>query len=203
MTARSLGPRSLLMNEASLSVEDRQALASWGLGTVLSATVPATGSVNRTVLLQTSAGAFVLRVSRRERERGEWEHTAIAWASDYQIPVCRPILLPDGGTIVERDGSLYALFPFAKGQQARRAEIIPQQARMAGECLGHIHTAFSSFVLAEVRRKNLSVDIKGVLAQSWPCRVVLIPSRRHWSSSRGGGSGCISRHTWPKVWTSG
>ena len=40
------------MSNAPLSVEDRHALSFWDLGTVLSASNPASGTVNRTVLLQ-------------------------------------------------------------------------------------------------------------------------------------------------------
>ena len=152
------------MSDAPLSAEDRHALALWDLGTVLSAAVPTSGTVNRTVLLQTSAGAFVLRVSCREAGRVAWEHECINWAAEHGLPACRPIPLPGGGTVLERGGTFYALFPFALGRQVMRGELSTDQARAAGSCLARIHTAFQTFPAERTRVKNLDVNISAALA---------------------------------------
>jgi len=152
------------MSKALMSIQDRHALSFWDLGTALSAAVPASGTVNRTVLLQTSAGAFVLRISCRESWRVAWEHECIAWAADHGLPVCRPIPLPGGGTILERSGVFYALFPFALGRQVMRTELSTEHARAAGSCLARIHIAFQTFPAERTRTKNLSVDHSAALA---------------------------------------
>ena len=151
------------MNDALLSTEDRQALASWSLGTVLSAAIPELGTVNRTVLLQTSVGAFVLRISCREQQRVEWEHECITWAADHGLPVCRPIPLSGGGTVMAHAGVFYALFPLAQGSQIMRAEMNTEHAWAAGYCLARIHTAFQTFPAERARVKNLAVDISAAL----------------------------------------
>lgn len=83
---------------AGLSPEDHAALSAWQLGPILGASLPATGTVNRTVLVQTASGAYALRAYRRpDRARIAWEHTAISHAAVRGIPVCRPLPLPGGG----------------------------------------------------------------------------------------------------------
>lgn len=139
-------------------------LASFSVGDVTRSLSPATGAVNRTVLVEASTGIFVLRCSRRERTRVEWEHAAIAWAADRGAPVCRPIPLPSGETIAERSGTFYALFPFAPGRQIPRADLQPSHARMAGACLARLHDVFASFPMDLAPRKKLGVDIGAALA---------------------------------------
>jgi len=148
-----------------LSPEDHAALSSWRLGPVLGATVPATGTVNRTVLVETRGGAYALRAYRRpDRARVAWEHAAIAWAGARDVPVCLPIPLPDGGTVLERDGRLFALFPRAAGRQVARGNLRVREVSAAGRCLARIHLAFADFPIARARPKNLAVDIPAVLA---------------------------------------
>ncbi len=148
-----------------LSPEDHAALSSWRLGPVLGATVPATGTVNRTVLVEMRGGAYALRAYRRpDRARVAWEHAAIAWAGARNVPVCLPVPLPDGGTVWERDGRLFALFPLASGRQVARGEMGAGEIAAAGRCLARIHRAFADFPIARARPKNLAVDIPAVLA---------------------------------------
>jgi len=148
-----------------LSPEDHSALASWRLGPVLSASVPATGTVNQTVLFQTTGGAYALRAYRRpDRARVAWEHEVIGWVGARGVPVCFPIPLPDGGTVLERDGRFFALFPLASGRQVARGEMGAGEIAAAGRCLARIHRAFADFPIARARPKNLAVDIPAVLA---------------------------------------
>ena len=153
------------MGSAELSPEDHAILSAWRLGPVLSASVPATGTVNRTVLVQTAGGAYALRAySRPDRARVEWEHAAIAWAGARGVPVCRPLSLPGGGTVLERDGRLFALFPLAAGRQVARGDLQSDEIAAAGRCLARIHLAFADFPLTQARPKTLSVDLAVVLA---------------------------------------
>lgn len=148
-----------------LSPEDHAALSSWRLGPIFNATVPATGTVNRTVLVQTAAGdAYALRAYRRpDHARAEWEHRAIGWAGAHGIPVCRPLPLPGGGTVACLDGRLFALFPLAVGRQVARADLQEEEVAAAGRCLASIHLAFADFPNVQARHKAFTFDTAGTL----------------------------------------
>jgi hypothetical protein len=47
--------------EGVLNAGDREALETWALGPIHGAATPTSGAVNRTVLLQTARGRYVLR----------------------------------------------------------------------------------------------------------------------------------------------
>ena len=148
----------------ALSPEDHAALSSWRLGPVLSASVPATGTVNRTMLVQTLGGAYALRAYRRtDHARAEWEHTAIGWAGARGLPVCPPLPLPDGGTVACLDGRLFALFPLAVGRQVARADLQEEEVAAAGRCLARVHRAFADFPVASARHKAFAFDTAGTL----------------------------------------
>lgn len=152
--------------KSELSPEDHAALAAWRLGPVLGAALPATGTVNRTVLVQTAGSAYALRAYRHRvegRARVEWEHAAIGWASARGISVCRPIPLPDGQTVWEGDGRLFALFPTAAGRQVRREELGDGEVAAAGRCLARVHLAFADFPFARARHKPFSFDTAATL----------------------------------------
>ncbi len=147
-----------------LSPEDHAALSAWRLGPVLGANLPATGTVNRTLLVQTGSGAYALRAYRRpDRARTEWEHTAISFAAARGVPVCRPLPLPGGATVWEGDGRLFALFPSATGQQVRRADLQPSEVAAAGRCLARVHLAFADFSIAQARAKAFTFDTAATL----------------------------------------
>ena len=146
-----------------LTEEERAVLNAWQIGRIFSAVVPATGTVNRTLLVQAARGAFALRVSARGRERAEWEHECIAFVGAQGVPVCLPIPTPSG-TILERGRHFFALFPLAPGQQIARAHLCPEHARTAGECLAHIHAALEKLPAGRARVKNLTGDIAGAVA---------------------------------------
>ncbi len=147
---------------ADITEEERDALSEWQIGRIVSAAVPATGTVNRTLLVQAERGAFALRVSARGRERAEWEHECIA-AAALGVPVCRPIPTRSG-TILERSGHFFALFPMAAGRQIARADLQAEHARAAGECLAHIHAALERLPAGRARIKDLTGDIAGAVA---------------------------------------
>jgi len=147
-----------------LSPVDRAALSSWRLGPILGASLPATGTVNRTFLVLTGSGAYALRAYRRpDRARVEGEHTAISYATKRGIPVCLPVPLPGGGTVVSQDGRLFALFPSAAGRQVHREELRNEEVAAAGRCLARIHLAFADFPIAQARPKPFAFDTAGTL----------------------------------------
>ena len=146
-----------------LTEEEWDALGAWQIGRIVSAVVPATGTVNRTLIVQAERGAFALRVSSRARERVEWEHECITFAAAQRVPVCRPIPTPNG-TLLERGGHFFALFPLASGQQIARADLRAEHAGAAGECLGRIHEALQKLPVERAWVKDLTGDIAGAVA---------------------------------------
>jgi len=148
----------------ALSPEDHAALSSWRLGPVVGVALPATGTVSRTILVQTADGAYALRAYHRpDPARVEWEHLVIGWASAWGTPVCRPLPLPSGETVWEEDGCLFALFPLAEGRQVARADLREEEVASAGRCLARIHLAFADFPVAQARHKAFSFDTGATL----------------------------------------
>ena len=147
----------------NITEEERDVLSEWQIGRLVSAVVPATGTVNRTLIVQAERGAFALRVSSRARERVEWEQECIVFAATHGVPVCRPIPTPSG-TILERGDHFFALFPLAPGQQIARASLRAEHAEAAGKCLACIHAALERLPAGRARVKNLTGDIAGAIA---------------------------------------
>lgn len=150
---------------AILSAEDQAVLSAWRLGPIVHASVPATGTINRTVLVQTADTAYAYRAYLRpDQARVQWEHTVIALADAGGIPVCRPHPLPDGETFVEREGRFFALFPVASGYQIPREKLGFSEAAAAGRCLARIHRALEGIPPEQARLKTLTFDTAETLA---------------------------------------
>ena len=150
----------------TLSAQDQRVLSSWRLGPILSTEIPPTGTVNRTVLLQTANGAYAFRAYHRpDLSRVLGEHTALRHAAAQGIPVCPPVPLPNGETVVEQGGSLFALFSGASGQQIGRHSLSFQEVAAAGRCLARIHRAFEAFPIEQARRKQFTFDTPDTLAR--------------------------------------
>lgn len=142
-----------------LSAEDHLVLSAWRLSPIVTASVPVTGTVNRTVLVQTADSAYAFRAYLRpDRGRVQWEHNVIARSGAGGIPVCRPLPLPDGETFVERGGRFFALFPLAAGQQIPREKLGISDVAAAGRCLAHIHLALADIPAEQARPKSLTFN---------------------------------------------
>src|SRR5919199_6401733 len=106
----------------ALTPQDRVVLDAWPFGSILSATTPPTGTINRTLLLTTTAGDYVLRAYRHAvRWRVESEHALITYAAARGVPAPKPVPLPCSDTILDHEGHFYALFPRAPGHQVSRS----------------------------------------------------------------------------------
>ncbi|HJZ49424.1 MAG TPA: phosphotransferase [Roseiflexaceae bacterium] len=89
-------------------------LRAWKIGAVHAISTPDYGTINRTLVVESAAGSYVLRAYRHaERAPVEREHAAIAFACAHGLPAVAPIGLPGGATILDRHGRYYALFPRA------------------------------------------------------------------------------------------
>jgi len=149
----------------TISPDDRAVLDAWRIGPVASAVTPPTGTMNRTLLLETadSGGAgYALRAYRHaDRGRAIWEHTIITHARAQGLPAVAPLPLPgtNGETILERGGRFFALFPLARGRQVHRDALTPGHVTAAGRFLAPVHEALATFPLERSpRRTRLSPD---------------------------------------------
>ncbi len=91
----------------------RTLLDAWQLGPIRTLVQPETGTINEIVRVVTADGDYYLRAYRHP-ERAPFEHAAIAHARSRGLPAIGPCPLPDGTTLLERDGRCYALFPQAR-----------------------------------------------------------------------------------------
>lgn len=142
-----------------VSAEDAQVVAAWGLGGVRDVRVPRTGVVHRTLLLDCADGRFALRAYRyAKRAPVEREHALIAQVAARGIPAVRPVPLLEGGTVLERGGRFYALFPFAPGRHIARARLGPRALAAMGGFLAKLHCALAECSPEGMRPRNLDMD---------------------------------------------
>ncbi len=153
------------MNDQRMN-PDLGLLAAWQVGTVQSAYIPDTGTINRTLVADTITGRFVLRCYRHiERAPIEREHAAIAYARDHGIPAVAPLALPNGEMILLHDGRFYALFPHAPGAQIAGADLSADQLAAMGACLAALHAALADFPLQHAKRRDITIDLDATLAR--------------------------------------
>jgi len=134
-------------------------LPGWVPGPILSAVTPSTGFINRTLLLQTPGGRYALRAYRhRDRLPIEREHALIAYAHARGVPAVQPLPLPNGETILWREGRYYALFPHAPGYQVARDSLGPSEVAAMGQALATIHQALRDYPPERVAARDFAVD---------------------------------------------
>jgi Ser/Thr protein kinase RdoA (MazF antagonist) len=140
---------------------------AWNIAPLIAARAPETGTIHQTLLLETSGGNYALRTYRYPPEKRwhvEAEHALIAYACSQSIPAMAPLPLPDGDTILEHDGCLHALFPFARGYQTRRSKITPAESAAMGAFLAQLHRALHDYPSDRVANRIFNVDHAATLA---------------------------------------
>jgi len=141
-------------------------LTAWTDATLLSSAIPEKGTIHHTYLLTTTNGRYALRAYRySERQPIEREHSLIAYACSQGIPAIAPLALSTGGTILERAGHYYALFPFAPGRHVRRGAIRDSEIVGMGRCLAQLHLLLQAYPHECVAQRSLMVDRTEVLAR--------------------------------------
>jgi homoserine kinase type II len=153
-----------LSEAAALTAADRDALEAWAIGPLTAARTPASGTINRTLLVDTPGGSYALRAYRHgERAPVEREHEVIAYARAHGLPAVAPLPLPDGATILERAGRFYALFPRAAGSQIERDDLGTAEVAAMGRCLAALHRALRDYPAERAQRRSFAVDGQAVL----------------------------------------
>lgn len=128
-----------------MAMTEAEILRAWNIGGPIDMDLPYAGVSNHMRLVLAGRGEFVLRGYRHtRRERIKAEHVTIAHVRARGVPAPEVIPLPDGQTILERNGRFWALFRRIPGRQVRRRHIS----------------------LAEV----ISIRSSAERAQCWTCR---------------------------------
>jgi homoserine kinase type II len=145
---------------------DRDVLDAWALGSIIAVRAPNSGTINRTLLLDTPSGSYALR-AYRHHERGpvEREHEVIAYARARGLPAVAPLPLPGGATILERAGCFYALFPRAPGRQIERDGLGAAELAAMGGCLAALHRGLRDYPADRARRRSFAVEPDSALAR--------------------------------------
>jgi len=139
---------------------------AWSLGTILAASIPETGTVHRTLLLQTTRGQHALRCYRyADRARIAREHALIAFAHAHSLPVPAPCPLSNGATILEQDGHYYALFPHASGRHIQRADLGRDEIEVMATFLGTMHGVLQRYPVERVEARSFAADLTTTLAR--------------------------------------
>ncbi|HET9223528.1 MAG TPA: phosphotransferase [Roseiflexaceae bacterium] len=155
-----------MKERTALNDSDRDVLDAWGIGPVVAARAPANGTINRTLLLDTPHASYALRAYRHpERAPVEREHAVIAYACARGLPAVAPLALPDGATILEREGRFYALFPRAPGSQFEPDALGAAELVAMGRCLAALHRGLRDYPAERARRRSFAVDGDHVLGR--------------------------------------
>ncbi len=149
-----------------LSNAELTLLDAWAIGPVISAWAPGAGTINRTVLIDSASGRWVLRAYRhRDRTIVEREHAVIVYACACGLPAVAPLPLAGGATIAEQDGRFYALFPHAPGRQVGQAGLGAGEIAAMGRCLAVLHHGLRGYPAERVTRRSFAVDRAAALAR--------------------------------------
>jgi homoserine kinase type II len=115
--------------------------AHWGR--LVTAVEPvSSGSVNQLHRIRSQDETTYLRRYRTtDRDVVTREHALMCHVALASVPVTLPLAATSGGTVVDVDGSLYALYPEAEGEQLDRSALALAHARAAGTMLARLHVA--------------------------------------------------------------
>ena len=124
--------------------------ALWGLGEIRQSYKPATGVVNRTAVVETIRGRFVIRRHRRDDlSHVLQEHAIMAHARSGGVPAPRPVAIPGGESVVRHSGALWSIFEHAHGAQIPRDQVAPSHAHSMGATLAKLHTVLQDFPMGD------------------------------------------------------
>jgi Ser/Thr protein kinase RdoA (MazF antagonist) len=134
------------MNELSADGQLEDVLRWFGLGTVLAAREVAEGLMNRNWAVQASRGqqVFVKQVLDVDRAQAARQHAATRAMAALGLPVAAPLAMPDGGTLLELDGGIYAVYPWICGEHVPGIAMTGAQAAELGAVLARIHQGLAT-----------------------------------------------------------
>jgi homoserine kinase type II len=116
-------------------------LDGFGLGKTETARELAEGLMNRNWAVETSREqrVFVKQVLDVDAKQALLQHAATRALADRRLPVAAPLLTPDGRTLLEVDGGLYAVYPWITGSHVPGTQMTTDQAAKLGSALARLH----------------------------------------------------------------
>jgi Ser/Thr protein kinase RdoA (MazF antagonist) len=116
-------------------------LDGFGLGKVTSARVVAEGLMNRNWAVRTAGGErlFVKQVLDVGREQAVQQHAATRALAALGVPAAAPLTQPDGKTLLDLDGGLYAVYAWVEGSHVPGTRMTAEQAAELGGVLAGLH----------------------------------------------------------------
>ncbi|HEY8598649.1 MAG TPA: phosphotransferase [Thermomicrobiales bacterium] len=138
-------------------------IGAWQVGTPQQIVRPGNGTVNMIVKITIDGREYFLRAYRHP-DRAPREHAVIAHARAHDFPAVAPLPLPDGTTLLDRDGQRYALFPGATGRQYARDALTTTTIAAMGGNLAALHLALHDYPHAQARRVAVEHDRDATLA---------------------------------------
>jgi homoserine kinase type II len=155
------------MSLAVLTHGEREALSHWSIGSLERAALPKDGSVNRTVLLETSKGSYALRVCRETKTTREIEQECevIGFVTTFGLPALAPIHLPNGLPFLTVNHQHYLLFSKARGLQTPRNSLEPWQLQAMGTCLARLTLALTNYPTEGIYRRRFEFGVNKTQAR--------------------------------------
>lgn len=140
--------------------------AAFGYEPIDSPELVGSGTLNWNYRLETTDGPLFIRKHRAERTRDHLraEHAFVAWVAERGIPAPLPQSHPDGETILEHEGSLWALYPWIDAAPPVRGAMTERQVWAAGEMHGRIHAVLDHHPARAVRVERLGYDTPASMA---------------------------------------
>lgn len=134
-------------------------LARFGLGKTAAARLVAEGLMNRNWAVTASGGEqiFVKQVLDVDAVQAQLQHTATGALAARGLPVAAPLAAPDGRTLIDVDGGLFAVYPWISGSHIRGPGMSLAQARALGAALGRLHQVLAGVMPATATAMTMPV----------------------------------------------
>lgn len=111
------------------------------------------GLLNRGYRLTTGHGRYFLKHHLEDAVTTiVRQHAATARLANLGLPVAPPLRDRTGCTVVEVDGSRYALHPWVEGRHRDGSELDVEQSERLGELLGRVHLGLAQAIAATTRQ---------------------------------------------------
>lgn len=137
------------MDQATAGARDAgrlgEVLGRFGLGTVLSARPVVEGLMNRNWAVRASTGqVFVKQVLDVDRAQAARQHAATRALAARGLPVAAPLATPDGRTLLDLAGDVFAVYPWIPGGHVPGTAMSGAQAAELGSVLARIHQGLAA-----------------------------------------------------------
>lgn len=114
--------------------------ARYRIGSPLTTSVIAAGTINSNFSVQTEQGRFFLRVNEgKTLEDVAWEAQLLDWLARHGFPTPAPLLSDEGAGYLSLQGKLLTLFPWCSGHHLVAGEVTPAHAALLGKSLAQLH----------------------------------------------------------------